>query len=68
MRLTSLIYTEKKTMVVTTNSHCKSVVIRGTKFYIWDYNNDTVESTIIILFYNFLIDIAIKNSCPLREI
>ena len=52
-------------MVVTTNSHCKSVIISGTIFYIWDYYNHIVKSTIIILYYIFLGDIAIKNSCPL---
>ena len=30
------IYTEKKTTVVTTNSHCKIVIISGTIFYRWD--------------------------------
>ena len=27
---------KKITMVVTTNSHCKSVIISGTIFYSWD--------------------------------
>ena len=31
-------------------------------------NNYIVKSTIIILYYIFLVDIAIKNSYPLREI
>ena len=60
--------TLKKTMVVATNSHCKSVIINGTRFYNWDYYNHIVKSTIIILYYIFLVDIAIKNSYPLREI
>ena len=55
-------------MVVTTNSHCKSVIIIGTIFSSWDYYNHIVKSTIIILYYIFLIDIAIKISCPLRKI
>ena len=59
---------EKITVVVTTNSHCKSVIISGTIFYSWDYCNHIVKSTIIIVYYIFLVDIAIKNSCPLREI
>ena len=54
--------TLKKTMVVATNSHCKSVIINGTRFYNWDYYNHIVKSTIIILYYIFLVDIAIKNS------
>ena len=60
--------TEKITMVVTTNSYCKSVIISGTILYSWDYYNHIVKSTIIILYYIFLVYIAIKNSCPLREI
>ena len=55
-------------MVVTTNSYCKSVIISGTIFYIWDYYNHIVKSTKIILYYIFLVDIAIKNIFPLREI
>ena len=55
-------------MVVTTNSHCKSVTISGTIFYSWDYYNHIVKSTIIILYYIFLVDIAIKNIFPFREI
>ena len=39
-------YTEKKNMVVTTKSHCKSVIISGTIFYLWDRYN-IVESAII---------------------
>ena len=58
----------KKTMVVTTNSHCKNVIISGTIFYSRDYYNHIVKSTIIILYYIFLFDIAIKNIFPLREI
>ena len=54
-------------MVVTTNSHCKSVIISGTIFYSWDYYNYIVKST-ITLYYIFLVDIGVKNSCPLREI
>ena len=55
-------------MVVTTDSHCKSVIISGTIFYSWDYYNYIVESTIIILYYIFLVDIAIKNIFLVREI
>ena len=44
----------KITMVVTTNSHCKSVIISGTLFYSWDYYNHTVKSAIIILYYIFI--------------
>ena len=55
-------------MVVTTNSHCKSVTISGTIFYSWDYYNHIVKSTIIILYYIFVVDIAIKNIFPFREI
>ena len=58
---------EKKTMVVTTNSHCKSVVISGTIFYRSD-RYDILNSIIIILYYDFLVDIAMKNGCPLRDI
>ena len=54
-------------MVVTTNSHCKSV-ISGTIFYSWDYYNDIVKSTSIILYCIFLVDIAIKKSCLLKGI
>ena len=61
-------HTEKKTMVVTTNSHCKSVKISGTIFDSWDYYNHIVESTIIILYYILLVDITIKNIFSLREI
>ena len=49
-------------MVVTTNSHCKSVIMSGTIFYSWDYYNHIVKFTIIILDYIFLVDIAIKNA------
>ena len=42
---------KKITVVVTTNSHCKSVIISGTIFYSWDYYNHIVKSTIIILYY-----------------
>ena len=49
-------------MVVATNSHVKIVIISGTIFY-----NHTVKSTIIKLYYIFLVDIAINNSCPLIE-
>ena len=59
------IYTEKKTMVFTTNSHCKSVIISGTIFYSWDYYNHIVKSTITILYYIFLVDIAQKKIFPL---
>ena len=55
-------------MVVTKNSHRKSVIISGTIFYSSDYYNHIVESTIIILYYIFLVDKAMKKSCPLREI
>ena len=55
-------------MVVTTNFHCESVIISGTIFDSWDYYNHIVKSTIIILSYIFLVDIAIKNMFPLREI
>ena len=58
-------YTEKKIMVVTTKSHCKSVVISGTLLYSWNYYNQKVKSAIIIFYYIFLVDIAIKNSRPL---
>ena len=52
-------YTEKKiTMLVITNSHGKSVIISETIFYSWDYYNHIVKSTIIILYYIFLVDIA----------
>ena len=60
--------TEKKTMVVTINSHCKSPIVSGTIFYSWDYYNHIVESTIIILYYIFLVFLAIINIFPLREI
>ena len=59
---------KKITIVVTTNSHCKSVIISGTVFYSSDYHNHVVKSIIIILNYFFLVDIAIKNSCSLGEI
>ena len=59
---------KKITMVAITNSHCECVIISGTIFYSWDYYNNIVKSTIIILYYIFLVDIAIKNSCRLREI
>ena len=49
------------TMVVTTNSHCKSVIISGTIFHSWEYCNHIIKYTIIILYYMFLIDIAIIN-------
>ena len=55
-------------MVVSTSSRYKSVIISVTIFYSWDYYNHIVKSTIIILYYIFLVDIAIKNSCPLTEI
>ena len=55
-------------MVVTTNYHCKSFIISGTIFYSWNYYNHIVKSTILILYYIFLVDIAIKNIFPLREI
>ena len=55
-------------MVVTTNSHRKSVVISGTIFYSWNHYNHIVKSTIIILYYILLVDIAIKNIFPLMEI
>ena len=55
-------------MAVTTNSHCKSVIISGTIFYSWDYYNHILKSTIIILYNIFLADIAIRNIFPLREI
>ena len=48
-------------MVVTTESHCKIVIISGIIFYRWDYYNHIVKSTIIILYYIFLADIDIKN-------
>ena len=54
-------------MVVTTNSHCKSV-IKVEPYFSWDYYNHIVKSTIIILYYIFLVDIAIKNIFPLRQI
>ena len=41
-------YTEKKTMVLTTTSDCKSVIISGTILYYTDRHN-IVKSTIIIL-------------------
>ena len=59
---------EKITMVVTTNFHCKSVIIGGTIFYIRDYYNHIVESTIIILYYIFLVDIAIQNIFHVPEV
>ena len=59
---------KKITMVVTTNSHCESVIRSGNVFYSWDYYNHIVKSTIIIFYYIFLVDIAIKNIFPLREI
>ena len=59
-------------MVVTTNSHCKSFIVSRTIFYSWDYYNYIVKSiiisTIIYLYYIFLVDVAIKNSCRLREL
>ena len=61
--------TQKKiTMVVTPNSHCKSVIKSGTIFYSWEYYDHIIKYTIIILYYIFLVDIAIKNIFPLREI
>ena len=64
-----IVYALKKiTMVVTTNSHCKSFIISGTIFYSWDYYNHIVKSTIIVLYYIFLVYIAIKNIFPLRKI
>ena len=48
-------------MVVTTNSHCKSVTMSGTIFYSSEYDNHIVKSTIVILYYIFLVDIAIKK-------
>ena len=33
---------KKITMVVTTNFHCKSVIISGTIFYSWNYYNHIV--------------------------
>ena len=59
---------KKITVVITTNFHCKDVIISGTLFYSWDYYNHIVKSTIMMLYYIFLVDIAIKNSCPLRGI
>ena len=47
-------------MVVTRNSHCKSVIISGTIFYSWDYYNYIVKSTIISLYYK-------KISPPCQE-
>ena len=55
---------KKTTMVVTTNSHCKSVIISGTIFYSQDYYNHIVKSTRVILYCIFLVDIAIKNIFP----
>ena len=43
----------QETIVVITNSHCKSVIINGTIFYRWDRYN-IVKSTIIILYYIFV--------------
>ena len=51
-------------MVVTTNSHCKSDIINGTIFYSRDYYNHIVKSTITILYYIFLVDMAIKYFFP----
>ena len=48
-------------MVVTTNSHCKNVITSGTIFYSWDYDNHTVKSSIIILYYIYLVDMFIKK-------
>ena len=59
---------KKITLVVSTNSHGKSVIISGTIFYNWDYYNHIVKSTIMILYYIFLADIAMKKIFPLREI
>ena len=58
---------KKITVVVITNSDCKSVTISGTIFYRWDYYNYIIKST-IILYYIFLVDLTIKNSCPFRGI
>ena len=55
-------------MVVTTNSYCKSVITNETIFHSLNYYNIIVKSTIIILNYIFLVDIAIQNICPLRKI
>ena len=53
-------YPGKITMVVTTSSDCKSVIITGPIFYSWDYYIlYVVKSTIIILYYIFLVAIAI---------
>ena len=57
---------KKITMVVIRNWHCKSVIIGATIFYSWDFYNHMVKSTIIILYYIFLVDIAMKSSCPLN--
>ena len=59
---------KKITIVVITNSHCKSFIISGTIFYSWDYYNHIVESTIIILYYIFLVGIAVKNIFSRREL
>ena len=58
----------RRDKVIFSNSHRKSVIISVTIFYIWDYYNHIVKSTIIILYYIFLVDVAIKNIFPLREI
>ena len=46
---------DKKTMVVTTNSHYKRVIISGTIFYRWDRYNIvefTINDIIIIIKYS----------------
>ena len=58
---------KKITVVVTNDSHCKSVIISGTIFYSWDYYNHIVKTTIIILYYIFVVDIAIKIVVTLGE-